>query len=146
MLNHLHSRKLASINAGAMLYMITEYQALLSNQTCSFSFHNYNILGCRWVYKQKLKTDGSLERCKARLVVQGYNQQAGVDLDETFSPVIKPVTIRTILSLTLYHGWAIHRLNVKDIYLSSWSSYSNYLHTVTIWVCSSSSSQLSFSP
>jgi len=48
-----------------------------------------------------------------------YNQQAGVDLDETFSPVIKPITIRTILSLTLYHGWAIHRLNVKDIYLSS---------------------------
>ncbi|KAL0371332.1 UNVERIFIED_CONTAM: Retrovirus-related Pol polyprotein from transposon RE1 [Sesamum angustifolium] len=49
-------------------------------------------IGCRWVYKLKLRDDGTVERCKARLVAKGYNQVAGVDYVDCFSPVAKAVT------------------------------------------------------
>jgi hypothetical protein len=58
-----------------------------------------NVIGCKWVFKTKLNSDGSLDWLKARLVAKGYNQQEGVDYTETFSPVIRPATICTILTV-----------------------------------------------
>ena len=52
-----------------------------------------NVVGCKWVYKAKLKLDGSLERLKARLVAKGFHQIDGIDFLKTFSPVIKPISI-----------------------------------------------------
>ena len=58
-----------------------------------------NVIGCRWVYKLKRNSDRSISRYKARLVAKGFHQQARLDFDETFSPVVKPPTIRIVLSL-----------------------------------------------
>jgi hypothetical protein len=76
-----------------------------------------NVVGSRWVFKTKLKSDGSIDRFKARLVAQGYSQSFGIDFLETFSPVIKPQTIRLVLSLALIHGWSLRQLDVKNAFL-----------------------------
>ena len=99
--------------------MDEEYAALLSNNTWSLvpKPPTANVIGCKWVYKIKRKADGSIERHKARLVAQGFDQQPGVDFEETFSPVVKPATICIVLSMALSYGWHIHQLDVKNAFL-----------------------------
>ena len=58
-----------------------------------------------------------LWRYKARWVLRGFTQRPGVDFDETFSPVVKPATVRTVLSLALSRHWPIHQLDVKNAFL-----------------------------
>ena len=78
---------------------------------------NTPIIRCMWLYRQKFNADESLQRYKARFVVNGKTQQVGLDCNETFSPVVKPTTIRTVLSLAVSRSWPIHQLDVKNAVL-----------------------------
>ncbi|GJY82486.1 ribonuclease H-like domain-containing protein [Tanacetum coccineum] len=71
-----------------------------------------------WLFKHKFHADGTLSRYKARLVANGSSQQLGLDFDKTFSSVVKPATIHTVLSLTVSRKWPIHQLDVKNAFLN----------------------------
>ncbi|GJV36352.1 ribonuclease H-like domain-containing protein [Tanacetum coccineum] len=81
-----------------------------------------------WLFKHKFNADGSLSRYKARLVANDRSQQQGIDYDETFSPVVKPATIRTVLSLAVIRDWPIHQLDVKNAFLHGQLSETIYMH------------------
>ena len=78
---------------------------------------NKNIVTCKWVYRLKKHADGSIARYKARLVAKGYLQQHGLDFDEIFSPVVKPTTMRLLLTLAVHHGWELRQLDVSNAFL-----------------------------
>ncbi|KAG8485720.1 hypothetical protein CXB51_019072 [Gossypium anomalum] len=83
-----------------------EYEALLRNNTWDLVFLpvNRRAVGCKWVFKLKPRLDGTIARYKGCLVVKGYLQEAGIDFHETFSPVVKPTTIRVVLALAQHDG------------------------------------------
>lgn len=76
-----------------------------------------NLVGCKWVFRVKFNPNGSVERHKARLMAKGFSQRPGIDFFETYSLVIKPVTIRLILSLAVSRGWSMNQLDVNNAFL-----------------------------
>ena len=69
------------------------------------------------MFRIKRLADGSFERYKARLVAKGFHQVPGVDYGETFSPVIKPTTVRIVLSLVVSKGWVLRQFDVQNAFL-----------------------------
>ncbi|GKA76033.1 ribonuclease H-like domain-containing protein [Tanacetum coccineum] len=100
--------------------MYDEYNALVKNSMWLLVLRPacVNMVRFMWLFKHKFHADGTLRRYMARLVANGSSQQLGVNFDETFSPVVKPATIRTVLSLVVSGKWPIHQLDVKNAFLN----------------------------
>jgi histone deacetylase 1/2 len=108
--------------------MEAEFSALLTNNTWDILPRPpcANVVTGKWVFKQKFKADGSLERYKARWLLRGFTQRPGIDFTETFSPVVKPATVRTVMSLALSRSWPIHQLDVNNAFLQGTLSETVY--------------------
>ena len=76
------------------------------------------VVGRKWVFKLKINEDGSVERCKARLVAQGYSQEKGLNYDETFSPVVRSESIRSVIALASKNDLKMHQLDVTTAFLN----------------------------
>ncbi|GKF62581.1 ribonuclease H-like domain-containing protein [Tanacetum coccineum] len=110
--------------------MNDEYNALIKNNTWTLVPRptDANIVRCMWLFRHKYLADGTLSRYKARLVANGSMQLEGIDVDETFSPVVKPGTIQTVLSLANSRHWPVHQLDVKNAFLHGDLSETVYMH------------------
>ncbi|BBH09537.1 Seven transmembrane MLO family protein [Prunus dulcis] len=99
--------------------MREELQAL--DENCTWSIVKLPLgkraVGCKWVYKTKFKSDGSLERHKAGFVAKGFTQAFGVDYKETFAPVAKMNTVRVLLSFVVNNDWPLFQMDVKNAFL-----------------------------
>jgi hypothetical protein len=111
--------------------MEEEYGALISNGTWELVLRHQgsNVVTGKWVFTHKLRVDGILDRYKARWVLRGFTQRPRVDYDETFSPVIKPATIRIVLATAVSRDWHIQQLDVKNAFCCQSTGFADPAHT-----------------
>ena len=98
----------------------SEYQSLMENETWKLVKlpTGRKPVGCKWIFKTKCTSDGKVEHYKARLVAKGYTQKPGEDYDETFSPVVRYSSIRTLLAFAVQNGMIIHQMDVVTAFLN----------------------------
>ena len=77
-----------------------------------------NVIGTKWVFKNKLNENGEVIRNKARLVCKGYAQQEGIDFEETFAPVARLEAIRMFLALSSFQNFKVFQMDVKSTFLN----------------------------
>ena len=90
--------------------MVENYSSIMTNDVWEVvpRPQNKSLVGSRWIYKIKYAADDSIEKFKARFVAKGYAQKEGIDYEETFAPVARYTSIRSIISLAVQMGWEIH--------------------------------------
>lgn len=113
-----------------LLAMKEEFEALQRNHTWTLVLHETTskIVGIKWVYRVKYHPDGSISKYKTRLVAKGYHQTQMIDFFETFNPVVKPCTIRIVLSLAVMKHWPIRRLDVNNAFLNGVLQEDVFMH------------------
>jgi hypothetical protein len=79
---------------------------------------NQNVVGTKWVFRNKQDEHGVVTRNKARLVAKGYSQVEGLDFDETYAPVARLESIRILLAYATYHGFKLYQMDVKSAFLN----------------------------
>ena len=75
-------------------------------------------IGCKWIFKRKLRIDGTIDKYKTCLVAKGYRQNESLDLFDTYSPVTRITSIRMLIAITAIHNFEIHQMDVKTTFLN----------------------------
>ena len=100
--------------------MNEEIEQIERNETWSLVSRprDKNVIGTKWVFRNKLDENGEVTRNKARLVYKGYAQEEGIDYGEAFSPVARLERVRMLLSYLAYKGFKVYQIDVKSIFLN----------------------------
>ena len=98
----------------------SEIESILSNHTWELVDlpPGNKPLGSKWIFKRKMKDDGTIDKYKARLVVKGFRQKEGLDYFDTYSPVTRITSIRMLIALAAVYGLEIHQMDVKTVFLN----------------------------
>jgi hypothetical protein len=101
--------------------MTEEYQSIIKNDVWEIVPRpkSKDVVSSKWLLKIKHAVDGSIEKYKARFVAHGFSQKEGIDYEETFAPVARYTSIRTIIALAAKMKWKLHQMNVKTSFLNS---------------------------
>ena len=75
-------------------------------------------IGWKWIFKRKLRIDGTIDKYKTRLVAKGYQQNESLDLFDTYSPVTRITSIRMLIAIAAIHNFEIHQMDVKTTFLN----------------------------
>ena len=78
------------------------------------------MVGCKWIYKIKTRSDGSIERYKTRLVAKGFTQEYEIDYEETFAPVARISSVRALLAVASTSKWDLFQMDVKNAFLNGY--------------------------
>jgi hypothetical protein len=100
--------------------MVEEYDSIVKNSVWEIVPRpiDKSMVGSRWIYKVKQVAVGSVEKYKARFVARGFSQIEGINYGETFAPIARYSSIRSILALSVQMGWCIHQMDVKTAFLN----------------------------
>jgi hypothetical protein len=100
--------------------MAEEYQSIMKNDVWDIALRleGKSIVTSKWFYKIKHAADGSVEKYKARFVARGFSQVEEIDYEETFAPVARYNSIRTIITIATSMGWKLHQMDVKTTFLN----------------------------
>ena len=100
--------------------MVEEYDLIMKNQLWEVVPRpkGKKVVGSRWIYKVKHAADGSVQKYKVCFVSKGFSQKEGINDEETFAPVARYSSIRTIISLATEMGWRVHQMDVKTAFLN----------------------------
>jgi hypothetical protein len=98
----------------------SEMDSIMSNGTWEVVSRPYGCkpIGCKWVFKKKLRPDGTIEKYKVRLIAKGYNQKKGEDFFDTYLHIARLITILVLLSLATSYGLLVHQMSVKTTFLN----------------------------
>ena len=77
-----------------------------------------SVVGCKWIYKIKTRSYGSVERYKVRLVAKGFTQEHEIDYEETFAPVARISSVRALLAIAAARKWDLFQMDVKNAFLN----------------------------
>ena len=77
-----------------------------------------SAVGCKWIYKIKTRSDGTVDRYKARLVARGFTQEYEIDYEETFAPVARLSSVRTLIAISAARRWPLFQMDVKNAFLN----------------------------
>ncbi|GJS76811.1 zinc finger, CCHC-type containing protein [Tanacetum coccineum] len=104
------------------------WKEVIDDEICSIMENNTWVLsnlppgckplGCKWIFKRKIKVDGTIEKFKARLVIQGFRQKEGIDYFDTYAPVARIIIIRLLIALEAIHNLVIYQMDVKTLFLN----------------------------
>ena len=100
--------------------MEEEFDQIKKNKTWSVvpRLADKNMIGSKWVFRNKLDENGGITRNKARLVCKGYAQEEGLDSGETFSPIARMEGVRTLIAYAIYKGFKVYQMDVKSNFLN----------------------------
>ena len=77
-----------------------------------------SVVGCKWIYKIKTHSDGSIERYKTRLIAKGFTQKYEIDYEETFAPVARISSVRALLAVAAARKWDLFQMDIKNAFLN----------------------------
>ena len=99
--------------------MVEEYHSILKNDVWEIVSRpeGKSIVTSRWLYKIKHGADGIIEKYKAKFVARGFSQKEGVDYDETFAPMARYTSIRSVIAISSM-GWKLYQMNGKIAFLN----------------------------
>ena len=77
-----------------------------------------SVVGCKWIYKIKTRSDGSIECYKTHLVAKGFTQEYEIDYEQTFAPVARISSVRALLAVAATSKWDLFQMDVKNTVLT----------------------------
>ena len=89
------------------------------------------LVGCKWIYKIKTRSNGSIKCYKTRLVAKGFTQEYGIDYEETFALVARISSVRALLAVAAASKWDLFKMDVKNVFLNGDLSEQVYMQPLS---------------